>query len=43
MSKRDRKVAFAEDVDIAEKKHREEVDEDKQTADDSGKISHVYW
>ena len=35
MSKRDRKVAFAEKVEVAEKKQREEEGEDNRTAEDN--------
>lgn len=43
MSKRDRKVAFAEEVEVAEKKQREEENEDNVIADDNGTFSRMYW
>lgn len=42
MSKRDRKVAFAEKVEVAEKKQREEEGEDNRTAEDNGTFSRMY-
>ena len=42
MSKRDRKVAFAEEVDIAEKRHRDEEERNEAT-DDSGMFIRVCW